>query len=39
MWTMAEVVAAMLEMEEAGELGQISDELCFEQFASLAAML
>ena len=36
MWTMNEVWAAVLGLEEADELGQISGEL--EQFASVAAM-
>ena len=36
-WTMEEVWAAVLGLEEAGELGQISGEL--EQFASVAAAL
>ena len=38
MWTIDEVMAAVLGLEDAGELGQLSDEIRLEQFASLATM-
>ena len=39
MWTMDEVLACMRQMEGAGELGQLTEEIPWEQFASLVAML
>ena len=39
MWTMDEVLACVLQMEGAGELGQLTEEIPWEQFASLVAML
>ena len=39
MWTMDEVLACVLQMEGRGELGQLTEEIPWEQFASFVAML